>query len=104
MNSAIEFIKYSLKDQIFEQGFLSLQQRIYEFMQQQSGFCHRMLVQQTDLDYVDVIQWKSPTLAKRAKAMLVRQPCMQEMLEYVDEQSLCSLQLDASAKAGLNNS
>ena len=88
MTQVVEIVNFKLDQGYTKADFLSANDKMDEFLKQQTGVLYRSLCEKENGSFVDIVYWQDMTAAKNGQQAFYQSPLCQQFAQYIAKESV----------------
>lgn len=88
MSNVVEMVNFILAKGFTSQDFLSSNEQMTQFLNDQKGMLYRSLCEKSDGSFVDIVYWENMELAKKAQQAFFASPLCEKFSECIEKESV----------------
>lgn len=104
MTNVVETVYFKLKDGFTKEDFLSSNDQMNQFLNEQKGLIYRSLCEKDDGAFVDIVYWENIELAKQAQQAFYESELCAKFAECIEEESVQLEHVKVVASCGCDGS
>ncbi len=100
MSNVVEIVNFKLANGFTSHDFLSSNDQMTQFLNEQQGMIYRSLCEKDDGSFVDIVYWENMDLAKQAQQAFFASPLCEKFADCIEKESVQLDHVKVLASAG----
>ncbi|MEW6989755.1 hypothetical protein AADZ91_03610 [Colwelliaceae bacterium 6441] len=88
MTNVVEMVNFKLSNGFTKADFLSSNEQMNQFLDEQEGLIYRSLCEKDDGAFIDIIYWENIDMAKKAQEAFYESPLCEKFAQGIEKESV----------------